>query len=91
MEMFDLNIIGTLELKRIMAAAQKELFNRRLRTVEIAMGRFQRDQPRAASLPILQDRLDVLKRAVAKPTFTGDDEGLEDVLSDLEFWMEVED
>ena len=91
MEMFDLNIIGTLELKRIMAAAQKELFNRRLRTVEIAMGRFQRDQPRAASLPVLQERLGVLKRAVAKPTFTGDDEGLEDVLSDLEFWMEVED
>ena len=91
MEMFDLNIIGTLELKRIMAAAQKELFNRRLRTVEIAMGRFQRDQPRAASLPVLQERLGVLKRTVAKPTFTGDDEGLEDVLSDLEFWMEVED
>ena len=91
MEMFDLNIIGTLELKRIMAAAQKELINRRLRTVEIAMGCFQRDQPRAASLPVLQERLGVLKRAVAKPTFTGDDEGLEDVLSDLEFWMEVED
>ena len=91
MELFDLNIIGTTELKRIMAAAQKELFNRRLRTVEIAMGRFQCDQPRAAILPILQDRLDVLKRVVAKPTFTGDDEGLEDVLSDLEFWMEVED
>lgn len=91
MELFDLNIVGTSELKRIMAAAQKELFNRRLRTVEIAMGRFQRDQPRAASLPVLQDRLNVLKRAVAKPTFTGDDEGLEDVLADLEFWMEVED
>ena len=56
MENINLDILGTNDLKRIMAAAQKELFNRRLRIVELAMGKFQTEHPRAANLTILQER-----------------------------------
>ena len=91
MENINLDIMGTTELKRIVAAAQKELFNRRLRIVELAMGKFQTEHPRAANLIILQERLSLLKRKSAKPSFDAFDESIVDVLEDLEFWMEVED
>ena len=91
MENINLDILGTSDLKRIMAAAQKELFVRRLRVVEMAMGKFQTEHPRAANLMILQERLSLLKRKSAKPSFDAFDESINDVLEDLEFWMEVED
>ena len=91
MENINLDILDTTELKKIMAAAQKELFNRRLRIVELAMGKFQTEHPRAANLMILQERLSLLKRKSAKPSFDAFDESVIDVLEDLEFWMEVED
>ena len=91
MENINLDILGTAELKKIMVSAQKELFKRRLRVVELAMGKFQTEHPLAGNLPILQERLSLLKRKSAKPTFNAFDESIVDVLEDLEFWMEVED
>ena len=87
----NLDIMGTTELKRIVAAAQKELFNRRLLIVELAMGKFQTEHPRAANLTILQERLSLLKRKSAKPAFNALDESVVDLLEYLEFWMEVKD
>ena len=91
MENINLDILGTQELKKIMSAAQKELFKRRLRVVELAMGKFQTEHSLAGNLPILQERLSLLKRKSAKPSFDATDESIVDVLEDLEFWMEVED
>ncbi len=91
MEGINLDILGTQELKKIMAATQKELFVRRLRVVELALGKFQTEHPRAGNLLVLKERLSLLKRKSAKPTFNAVDESIVDVLEDLEFWMEVED
>ena len=91
MENINLDILGTQELKKIMSAAQKELFKRRLRAVELAMGKFQLERRLASNLPVLEDHLSLLKRKSAKPTFNAFDESIVGILEVLEFWMEIED
>ena len=91
MENINLDILGTTELKKIMAAAQKELFKRRLRVVELAVGKFHLERRFPSNLPILEEHLSLLKRKSAKSTFNAFDESIVDMLEVLEFWMGVDE